>query len=102
MADSLTIFWAKISLFRSWEHIPPIIMIDDSGDYSENLVQMSNDFDTPAYIPQTPKPQKSSLRTMGVSSGVGVAIGAAALGAYSILKNKDEKEEEEEDFGYDK
>ena len=77
-----------------------IIMIDDSGDYSENLVQMSNDFDTPAYIPQTPKPQKSSLRTMGVSSGVGVALGAAALGAYSILKNKDEKDEEEEDFGY--
>jgi hypothetical protein len=38
---------------------------------------------------------------MGIASGVGLAVGALALGAHAIIK-KDEKELDEEDFGYDK
>ena len=44
----------------------------------------------------------TGVKTMGAASGVGVAIGALALGAYSIMKNKDKHDEEEEDYGYDK
>ncbi len=47
------------------------------------------------------KEQSKSLRTMGIASGLGVAIGAASLGAHSIIKNKDE-ENEKEDYGYNK
>ena len=37
---------------------------------------------------------------MVIATGVGVALGAAALGTHSIIKSKEE--DEEEDKGYDK
>ena len=48
------------------------------------------------------QPKKSNgIKTMGIAAGVGLAIGAAALGAHTIVKNKVD-EDEEEDYGYEK
>ena len=48
------------------------------------------------------QPKKSNgIKTMGIAAGLGLAIGAAALGAHTIVKNKVD-EDEEEDYGYEK
>ncbi len=49
-----------------------------------------------------PNQKEIAVKSMGIASGVGIALGAAALGAHQILKNKSENDEEDEDFGYDK
>ena len=41
-----------------------------------------------------------TVKTMGVAASIGVALGAVSLGAYSIIKNKNE--DEDSDYGYDK
>ena len=51
---------------------------------------------------ETNSPEDTSFKTMGIASGVGVALGAAALGTYAIIKSKDKEAEEEEDMGYEK
>ena len=38
---------------------------------------------------------------MGIASGVGLALGATALGTHSVLKKKDD-DFDEEDYGFDK
>jgi len=50
--------------------------------------------------PVTPK-KGNGLKTMGIAAGVGLAVGASALGAHTIMKSKEEASEEE-DFGYEK
>ncbi len=47
------------------------------------------------------QPENKTLKTMGIASGIGMALGAASLGAHSIIKKKDE-ESEKEDYGYNK
>jgi len=47
-----------------------------------------------------PKPG-TGVKAMGIASGIGLAVGASALGAHSIIKNK-EDEESEENYGYKK
>ena len=42
----------------------------------------------------------SGMKKMGISSAIGLAVGATGLAAHTVLKNKDE--EENEDFGYSK
>ncbi len=61
-----------------------------------NIINISSN-STP--ISNQPQPQKNSLKTMGIAASVGVALGAAALGAHTIMKDK---EEDEEDYGYNK
>ncbi len=56
--------------------------------------------DQPVVNVEEPK-ANPSLKTMGIASGLGVAVGAAALGAHTIMKNKDD-EDTEEDYGYNK
>ena len=60
--------------------------------------------DIPQEIVETPavvKNSDNSLKTMGIAGGIGIVLGSAALGAHTILKNKDE-EESDNDYGYDK
>ncbi len=45
---------------------------------------------------------KMNTKTMGIASGIGLALGAAALGAHSIIKSKEEKEDEDKDYGFEK
>ena len=50
----------------------------------------------------TPQPKKTpTAKIMGIASGVGLIVGAAALGAHSIIKNK-EDDDDYEGYGYDK
>ena len=51
--------------------------------------------------PSVVKNKDKSLKTMGIAGGIGVLLGSAALGAHTILKNK-EDEESTDDYGYDK
>ena len=77
---------------------PEIVVIDPvSSDYSENIVIPS--VEQPVLEPLTPSPDRRNLKTMGIATGVGLALGATALGVHSALKSK---EESEEDYGYNK
>ena len=52
-------------------------------------------------IPEVEEPKKGNgLKALGIASGVGLAVGAAALGAHTMTKKKEE-DEEYEDYGYD-
>ena len=56
----------------------------------------------PIEIPTDPTPkQGNGLKTMGIAAGIGLAVGASALGAHTIMKSK-EDDYEEDDFGYEK
>ena len=98
--------------YYSEDNKPQITLLDSSMDEAELL-----DLDNPYYEPKieqpkvvslahstlsepTPKPE-STIKTMGVATGAGIALGAAALAAHSALSKKDD-DEEEEDFGYKK
>ncbi len=103
------------------EHKPQIINLDaELGNDvpSDNVVieepTLENEYMEVAYEKPQPqivnlsststpiqKEQSKSLRTMGIASGLGVVLGAASLGAHSIIKSKDE-ENEKEDYGYNK
>ena len=51
---------------------------------------------------QAPARAESSIKTMGVATGAGIALGAAALAAHSAIVQKDDEDEEEKDYGYKK
>ena len=56
----------------------------------------------PIEIPtDAPTPSNNGLKTMGIAAGVGLAVGASALGAHTIMKSK-EDDEGDDDFGYEK
>ena len=61
------------------------------------IVSLSSSNSTPS-VEAMQKPK--SLKTMGIASALGVAMGASAMGAYKIMNNKDE--EEPENYGYNK
>ncbi len=98
---------------------PQITLLDSSIDDSE-VVDFNEpiDIDNPYYEPKieqpkvvslvhstvsepTPVKPESTIKTMGVATGAGIALGAAALAAHSTLSKKDD-EDEEEDYGYNK
>ena len=56
----------------------------------------------PIEIPtETVPKQGNGLKTMGIAAGIGLAVGASALGAHTIMKSK-EDDYEEDDYGYEK
>ena len=42
------------------------------------------------------------MKTLGIAAGIGLAVGASALGAHAIMKNKEEDEDDYDDYGYEK
>ncbi len=42
------------------------------------------------------------IKTMGVAAGVGVALGAVSLGAHEIIRKKEDEEDENKDYGFEK
>ena len=51
--------------------------------------------------PISKSPLSTTIKSMGIASGVGLALGATALGTHSVLKKKDD-DFDEEDYGFDK
>ena len=47
------------------------------------------------------QPKNNGLKAMGIAAGVGLAVGAAALGAHTMMK-KSEEDDEYDDYGYEK
>ena len=99
---------------------PQITLLDSSMDESTDIVDFNEpiELDNPYYEPKIEQPKvvnlvhstvesqpqvkpESTIKTMGVATGAGIALGAAALAAHSTLSKKDD-DEEEEDFGYEK
>ena len=83
---------------------PEEVIIDDTGlsDYQEAAIEAPI-VEEQVPVVETPASthDNKGLKSMGIASGIGMAVGAVALGAHSIIKNK-EKQDEEEDYGYDK
>ena len=42
----------------------------------------------------------SAMKSLGIAAGIGLAVGASALGAHTLMKSK-EDDEDEEDYDYD-
>ena len=84
----------------------PIIVIEEEppvNEYLENIVVRPKEqpkvVNTQNVVQDNNK--DNVVKTMGIASGIGVALGAVSLGAHSIIKNKDE-DKDEEDFGYNR
>ena len=76
---------------------------DTVTDYSEPIInEPLNAEIIPDEQPVIPeKKENKALKTMGIAAGIGMAAGAAALGAHVLMKDK-EDEESDEEYGYDK
>ena len=72
-----------------------------SSDYQEAIINEPPKVEPIAEQVEDSTKDNKGLKTMGIASGIGLAVGAAALGAHTMVKNK-EDEESEEDYGYDK
>ena len=80
------------------QELNPDIIIDD---YSEtNIIEpiIHEDNVISKMVQETN--DNSGMKKMGISSAIGLAVGATGLAAHTVLKNKDE--DENEDFGYSK
>ena len=76
-------------------------VVDDYSEFapSDQLIDTSDIVTEP--IPETK--ENKTVKTLGIAAGVGLAVGASALGAHTMMtSNEDDKVEEEEDYGYDK
>ena len=84
--------------------IPEEPIVDEPivSDYIEPAIEAPIE-EAPVEIEPVPTETKntSGLKAMGIASGIGLAVGGAALGAHSIMKSKDD-EDTDEDYGYDK
>ncbi len=91
-------------MFTEMETIPEEIYTEPE-DYSEPFMEPDTEIfiDDDIIDDPLPEPQKkgNGMKTMGVAAGIGLAIGAAALGAHAIIKSK-EDDDEESDYGYEK
>ncbi len=87
------------------------IIIDDPieepviEDYSEPIIEVPSEIIIEdEIVDPLPTPQKkgNGIKTMGIAAGIGLAVGASALGAHTIIKSKEEDDEEDSDYGYEK
>ena len=51
--------------------------------------------------PEPVQEPSKGLKAMGIASGIGLAVGAAAYGASKMIKKKEEDEEEDSDYGWE-
>ena len=72
-----------------------------SEEYIEPIYEDPTEMVTVPIIDTEPVSKGNGLKTLGITAGVGVALGAAALGAHAIIKNKEENDEDS-DYGYEK
>ena len=85
------------------DEVPIENQYSSNSDYVEELITQPEIIE----INEEPAIEKTinidgdkTVKTMGVAASIGVALGAVSLGAYSIIKNKND--DEESDYGYDK
>ena len=52
--------------------------------------------------PAEPTENSRVIKTMGVAAGVGVALGAVSLGAHEIIRKKEDEEDENKNYGFEK
>ena len=85
------------------QNLPYEEIIDPNSEFYETEIKQPEIVNLDAIVEPTPAPQPDkSLRTMGVAAGVGVALGAAALGAHTIIQQKEDEEDEDKDYGFEK
>ncbi len=80
-----------------------VVLEEDNtpNDYVENIIEEPV-VDEPLTIePQVEQKDNRSLKAMGIASGIGLAVGGAALGAHTMMK-KNEEDETDSSYGYDK
>ena len=72
-------------------------------DYMESFVDNGNipiiEDTGEVTVATSPKNENRTLRSLGIAAGVGLAAGTAALGAHSMMKSKEDYEDE--DYGYE-
>ena len=70
-------------------------------DYTESVITEPI-IDEPVTVKEVEEvqPENKGLKTMGIAAGIGLTVGAAALGAHALVKDKED--DDEEDYGYDK
>ncbi len=103
-------------------NVDPLTKPDQTVDTQENIVEdiiedepIIDDYQEPEIIEninveeEVPEDEiivsqtkeNNGLKALGVAAGVGLAVGAAALGAHTMMK-KNEEDDEYEDYGYEK
>ncbi len=80
----------------------PVIEAPITDDFNEPLIIEPEPAQVSVNEIQAAQPAKENkgVKTMGIAAGIGLAVGAAALGAHALVKSKDD--DEDEDYGYDK
>ena len=88
----------------------PDVMTDEPtiNDYVESEMQIDpvEEYIVDEVAPiedatQESQKQENNLKTMGIATGIGLAVGASALGAHTIIKSK-EGGDTDDDYGYGK
>ena len=83
----------------------PIIEEPSIDEYEEPIIEEPtiDEYDIDIDIPTEPEPTKKNngIKTMGIAAGIGLAVGASALGAHTIIKSR-EDDDEDADYGYEK
>ena len=74
-------------------------------EYEEPIIEEPtiDEYNIDIDIPTEPEPTKKNngIKTMGIAAGIGLAVGASALGAHTIIKSR-EDDDEDADYGYEK
>ncbi len=79
----------------------PVIDEPIIDDFSEPIIEEPIVEEViPTEEPATPQ-KDNSTKVLGIAAGVGLAVGAAALGAHTIMKSKDDDEDDNGDYGYE-
>ena len=83
----------------------PIIEEPSIDEYEEPIIEEPtiDEYNIDIDIPTEPEPTKKNngIKTMGIAAGIGLAVGASALGAHTIIKSR-EDDDEDADYGYEK
>ena len=83
------------------------VIVDEpviEDDYFEPVIEDETpdiDLDAIEIPTEAAAPKGNGLKTMGIAAGIGLAVGASALGAHTVMKSKEDNEEDD-DYGYEK
>ncbi len=70
------------------------------SDYYETQIPNAPIIEEPVTIDEvsSAQPKNKGVKTMGIAAGIGLAVGASALGAHALMKSKEDEEEDFEDY----
>ncbi len=83
------------------ETIPEEPIIEDYEEEFYSEPEIIEEIE-PKEIEEAQHKRKNGINVMGIASGIGLTIGATALGAHAIVKGREKEEDDESSYGYDK